>query len=136
MIMIILGESLFSLACFLDDLAEFGVQPVSLLEEFLADGGVVSALLSLTLHVDLVLKVIVKVDGLVKESAEGLVVSLAVDRTEKRAIVDECTDHVLNVLFYVSKIHILKIFEFFIIGAKIILFFYLSSTHRESALSV
>lgn len=72
----ILGESLFSLTGFLDDIAEFSVKLIGFLKEFLTDGGIVSALLSFSLHVNLVLKVVEEVDGLIEKSAESLVISL------------------------------------------------------------
>ena len=51
------------------------------------------------------LEVVVEVDCFVEKLAESLVVGLRVNCAEKRAIVDESADYILDVLLDVTKIH-------------------------------
>ena len=92
---------------FLGGGTELVVQGVGLLQEFLADA--VEAHLGLlctgALN-NLLTKVIVKVNGLVYEVCNFIRILSGVYVQEQRAVVHKCTDHVLNVFFDVSKIHI------------------------------
>ncbi len=93
----------------LDHRAEFLVEGVGLFKEFLADCGEMGRLRAFNFLIDLVPEIVVQVHCFFEEACESLFVTGFVHSAEKRAIVDECSDDILDVFLDVSKIHIVKI---------------------------
>lgn len=105
---------------------EFLAELVQLLKHFLADAVKVrgkilpvfagkfllALLLRLRCIVYLVLKVVVKIYGLVDDAAHFFIVLARIEHYKQGAIVDELTDEILDVLLDISEIHgIIKLYE-------------------------
>lgn len=80
-------------------LAEFGVKLVSLFKEFLAEAVEIGLLASFGGYVHLVLELIEEVDGLVEEPGKAFVGDGGIEGGDVVAIVHECAEHKLDVLF-------------------------------------
>ena len=59
----------------------------------------------------LVAELVEEVDGFVDETVHLVGALVRVDGEEQAAVVDECTNHVLDVFFDVTKVHILNRLE-------------------------
>ena len=105
----------------LDGSAELVVQGVSLFQQVFANTGEVSLLGFLGGVYNLVPELVVQIYGLVNEVCNFVCILARVHVQEKGAIVHKSTNHILNVLLDVSKIHIIQYY----IGAKIAFSFHI-----------
>ena len=88
-----------------DDGAERLAEFVKLFEHLLVDCLVPGFLFSFRM-IDLVLEVVEEVNGPVDDLCRSLVVLIRVESVEKKAVVDELADEVLEIFFDDSKVHI------------------------------
>lgn len=91
---------------------EFLAESVRPLEQFLADTVVIYLPVAFDLSVDLIFKFVIEIDSLVYYLCHLVGVFTRVERDEKCAVINELPDDVLNVFFYVSKIHSDKNFNY------------------------
>lgn len=85
--------------------AQFLAKCVCLFKQFLADLVKVDFLVAFNFGIDLIFKIVVKIYCFIDYLGYFFRVFMRIESDEQCAVVNEFPDDVLDVLFYVSKIH-------------------------------